>query len=311
MRSGAFKTLLIVPALVSVSLLTSCNFVNVTKPSFSHYQNEIPEGEWVNLYTALNGFFADGLDSLISTVNTSSSYKEVKKNSGGKEIGRNTYSTSSIQTFKFDKDNQLGQKKIVRKEKQDVSYQGIYISSKNSKDNETLSLQVEEVDNKNCLISINKKAKYYSINYELGESYQFDEEMAGIIKSQFFNISSLDYYEIEFYSSIEGGASKYYLDDTIYTRTYSSDYNGQGVVGKVHTKREIVIQYDFADNMTLKCSDTCTHIYTEVDQNLFPDTASIEVTDVSYFSAKIDFKPQTLRRVNISGYDRVVGDTLL
>ena len=145
MRTGPFKSLLLVTAVVLSPLMISCNFVKVSKPTFAPYENEVDEA---NYKTAINSFstvFNNGLFSLVSTINASTSVKQITKNASGKELLKEVTSISSVRTLRVDKGRELGELKILNKGKGDASSLGIYIDSSNSKTSTTTAFQINSV----------------------------------------------------------------------------------------------------------------------------------------------------------------------
>ena len=305
--------LLLVSTIGLANSLSGCTTKLLSdEPSFLKYSNEVTKEQWLEKSDiALNEslFFNQSGSAFSSTVKQSAntSRRQTEKNDKTeKELANATMTSSQNGSMKVDTSHRTMEVKNSKKSSSTNKSLGIYLGDDSTKSSKNRTLQVENCEGKNCIVSVNKDLKVYQVLEEINDSFSFNDKTKNVLMNQFVSFFELRNRILTSYIGLDNSVSKFYIDDTVYTFTYTRDFTTALDDYILKEYRNIVFQFDFANQHVGQFSHTYDTTYTYNS-----DTSTKKVVynkSTSYFEGHITLKTQKVKSVNLSSYDRVLED---
>ena len=304
MKAGKVRKLLVLPILSSILMLTSCNYVRISKPIISIYSHEIDPSEWKTFTSYFDELTSGDLFSFYSTVNRSFTKESVSHSTiTNQQLKEESQSSTYTTKLTVNSDKELALQNNSGKYKSD--YSGVDSSSDSSLTNYSSSIgyQIDTMDDGyNYFVAINKKTKVYRVEHEINEAYHFKNAAFDLLHTQYNFFLYLDYAVTP--SNVDNNTTAhYYLDSNVYTAVLETQYQEElSSKNSIVRRTKRVFQYEFGDiitaKYTLKDDTSKTYSNNRVD----------EITSEEYFNGRLERKKKSLSKISLKSYERTVRD---
>lgn len=304
----------LVSAVSLAGILCSCTptLKNPNDIDFLKYENEVTKEQWWEKYEeAMNQsfLFNDNTSAFSTSIkqSTSTNRRQTEKSEKKeKELEYATASNNQTASLKVDTTRKTMEVKNTKKSSSTNKSLEIYLGDDSTKYSKSRILQINEFEGKDHIFSVNKDLKVYQVLEELNDTFSFSMKSKNVLRSQFSAFLDLKDRIKNSYIGLDNSVSKFYIDGTVFTCTYTRDFTTALEDYILKEYRNIVFQFDFSEEQVGQFTHTWNTTYT---YNSESDARKVVYNkSTTQFEGHLTLKTQKVNSVNLSSYDRVLED---